>query len=188
MPGWVRRVGAAGQPGAAGCPAPGQRWLARWDRLFTSVASGLSALRDPRRLFGALFWTAALWLSAIGTIYFGIGAFERAHQSLPLATFVLACLGGAVSIPSSPGQIGVYEFTAKITLALNGVPEDMALAIGLTMHAMNLFPLIVLGAIGLGLEGESLGRLAQETAAWVARARGRGPAPAMPVEGKTLDA
>jgi uncharacterized protein (TIRG00374 family) len=167
---------------------PAERWLARWERLFASVTSGLSALRDLPRLLVVLFWTAALWLSAIGTIYFGIGAFERAHQSLPLATFVLSCLGGAVSIPSSPGQIGVYEYTARLTLGLNGMPDDLALTIGLVMHAMNLLPLIVLGAIGLGLEGESLGRLAQETAAWLARARGGSPAPAVAAEGKTIDA
>lgn len=152
---------------------------ARWSQRLDGALDGLSSLREPRRLALALFWTAVIWLASIGTIYYGALAFVD-EVPLATATFVLAAVGLGVAVPSSPGQVGVYELAAAYALEITGVARPTALAIALALHAVNLLPLVALGAFALVQEGESLQRLASETLAWIARTRPPAEPPAEP--------
>ena len=145
---------------------------ARWSQRLAGALAGLSSLRDPRRLIQVIGWTAAVWIMAVASIYLGARAFLPV---LPIssAVFVLAALGLGVAVPSSPGQIGVYEGTARYAFMVAGVDATQGLAIGVIVHVINLLAVIVFGAIALSREGESLGRLAAETTAWLARVQGK---------------
>lgn len=148
---------------------------ARWSQRLAGALAGLSSLRDPRRLFPVIGWTAAVWILAVASIYLGALAFLPAVP-VSTAVFVLAALGLGVAVPSSPGQIGVYEGTARYAFMLAGVDATQGLAIGVTVHVINLLAVVAFGLVALSREGESLGRLAAETTAWLARVQGKGAA------------
>ncbi len=172
-PGLVQRLGDPVIARVFGRSGP------RWSRRLADALAGLSSLREPRRLILVLLWTAAIWVCAIGTIYCGARAILPAVP-LSTAVFVLAALGLGVAVPSSPGQIGVYEWTARTAFALTGVGESQGLPIGIIMHVINLLPLVVFGVIALSREGESLGRLTAETSSWLARLQRQGKDDAPP--------
>jgi uncharacterized protein (TIRG00374 family) len=134
----------------------------RWPRLvdfgsekLRSFLDGLSALADPGRFLVAFSWMALSWLLAIFVQYLVLKAFIPEAQVL-WAAFSLAVAALGVAIPSSPGNIGVYEAAYVYALSFFDVPLPQALAYALTSHVMIYLVTGSLGAYGLTLEGENI--------------------------------
>jgi uncharacterized protein (TIRG00374 family) len=134
----------------------------RWPRLVAfgrdkirSFLNGLSALADPRRFMEAFCWMALSWLLAVIVHYLVLKAFVPDAQVL-WAAFALGVAALGVSIPSSPGNIGVYEAAFVYGLSFFDVPLPQALAFALTSHGMFYLVTGILGAYGLTMEGESI--------------------------------
>ena len=115
---------------------------------FASAASafgaGLQVLGRPRLLAEAFAWSVGLWLMS-GAVFLMVG--ESLGIRLPvwsmfLLTFVV-CVG--ISLPSSPGFIGIMEWACVLGLALVGVQGPEALAFALLYHVTQIGPLLVLG-------------------------------------------
>jgi len=139
----------------------------RWPRLVAfgrekirSFLSGLSALADPRRFIEAFGWMALSWLMAVFVHFLVLKAFVPEAQVL-WAAFALGVAALGVAIPSSPGNIGIYEAAFVYALSFFDVPLPQALAFALTSHGMFYLVTGVLGAYGLSQEGESILNLFQ---------------------------
>jgi uncharacterized protein (TIRG00374 family) len=114
--------------------------------------SSLGILTDPLRLLKVFGWMLISWAIALFYQYLLLRAFFPDGQ-LIWAVFALGALALGVSIPSSPGNIGLYE--ASITLALSafGVDQSVAFAYALTSHVLSLLVTTLLGSFGLVREG-----------------------------------
>ena len=53
----------------------------------------------------------------------------------------------ALVIPSSPGYIGTYHYLCQLSLAMFGVPVSTALTFATVVHAIDFFPVFILGLI-----------------------------------------
>ena len=53
----------------------------------------------------------------------------------------------AIMIPVSPGNVGVFQIACVIGLGFFGIPKDDALAFSIVLHAVELAPVFILGAI-----------------------------------------
>jgi uncharacterized protein (TIRG00374 family) len=119
-------------------------------------AEGLAVVRTPHRLLSALLWSFPLWLS----IGFGIWTVTEAFGiGLPFTgTFLLiALLVVGVSVPT-PGGVGGFEAAVQIGLtSFYGVPNDRAVGTALVLHAVSVFPTIVLGLLFLLQDGLGFG-------------------------------
>ena len=109
-----------------------------------SFGAGLQAFRSPAALARAGAWSLAMWVVA-GAVFLQVG--ESLGLNLPfwsifLLSFVV-CLG--ISLPSSPGFIGVMEGATVVGLALLGVTGPEALAFALLYHLTQIAPLVILG-------------------------------------------
>lgn len=142
-------------------------WGRRWPRLVAfgrdkirSFLGGLSALADPSRFLQAFGWMALSWLLASFVQYMVLKAFVPDAQLL-WATFSLGVAALGVAIPSSPGNIGVYEATFVYALSFFDVPLPQALAFALTSHGLFYLVTGIFGAYGMTLEGESILNLFQ---------------------------
>jgi hypothetical protein len=51
----------------------------------------------------------------------------------------------ASAVPSTPGQLGVFEATAAWALVASGVAESTALACGMLYHLIHIVPSLVAG-------------------------------------------
>ena len=117
------------------------------DRFSSAVSAfgvGIQIVGKPGLLLEAFFWSAASWLVSCGT-------FLLVGQSLGLtlpfwSTFLLTfivCVG--ISLPSSPGFIGIMEGACVLGLGFVNVRGPEALAFALLYHLTQLLPLVVLG-------------------------------------------
>jgi hypothetical protein len=140
--------------------APATR-AARWVERLESFLRGLEALRDWRTALPAMLLLTATWLAWLLEYTVLLRAFVPAAG---LGDGLVALVGSALGmmIPSSPGGIGVYEAAVVGALAVIRIDAETALAYAVSVHALNSVGVIVLGLIGLGVEGQTLERLMQE--------------------------
>jgi hypothetical protein len=127
-------------------------WLER--RMLTmlgTMTEGLRGLRAPRHVIPITLYSVGIWLFLALSVWTGLHA---AHLDLPLAAAwtVLAFLGLGVSLPSSPGFVGVIQAATVLALALFAVPRTEALSFSLLLHASQFFPVTALGLLCLFLE------------------------------------
>jgi uncharacterized protein (TIRG00374 family) len=129
-------------------PTVPRDWLARQAR--QGLAS-LSVIRKPGVLLRLLVWSAVIWATSVAT---NLLVFRS--MGLPLsvwaAVLLLAVLQVGVSVPSSPGKIGVFHYLTVLTLTVFGVPKDVALGYAVILHLVVYLPIALVGAACLWRE------------------------------------
>jgi uncharacterized protein (TIRG00374 family) len=153
-------IGLAGAVATAILPRTASLWesLARTLRLppvirnlltpiLEQIFLGLRAFHDGRRLSKFALLTVLVWLSDACAIVVGSRALAL-HISFPVALLLLAGVGFASAIPSTPGFIGIYQFICVSILTLFGISRDGALAFALVSQVMGYLVTLALGAPG----------------------------------------
>ena len=129
-------------------------WLERFQE-------GLGALRGGVHLVWILLYSLAIWLVAsalpmiAGFLALGIEFPSRA-EAIAAAWAMLAAIGVAVAVPSTPGFIGPFHLAAKVALQRFGVAPETAVACGTVIHAMMWVSITGLGLLVLRLRSTSL--------------------------------
>lgn len=123
--------------------------------LLGTMTDGLRGLRAPRHLVPIVLSSVGIWLFLGWSIW---TALRAAHLDLPLvaAFAVLAFLGLGVSLPSSPGFVGIVQAATVLALALFAVPRPEALSFSLLLHASHFVPITATGLLFLLTEQISL--------------------------------
>ena len=62
---------------------------------------------------------------------------------------ILAAVGFSVILPAAPGALGVFEAATVVALAAYDISASEALSYAFTLHAVNLIPYIVAGAVAV---------------------------------------
>jgi glycosyltransferase 2 family protein len=124
-------------------------------RLLDVMIEGLRGLRAARHIGPIVAYSVGIWLSLALSVW---TALHAAHLDLPLvaAWTLLAFLGLGVSLPSSPGFVGVIQAATVLALTLFAVPRTEALSFSLLMHASQFFPITIVGLLYLLVEQVSL--------------------------------
>jgi uncharacterized membrane protein YbhN (UPF0104 family) len=127
------------------------------------MADGLQSTRRLRQLVPIVIWSVVIWLFIVFSFW---TAFRAASLDLPLlaATTVIAFVGLGVSIPSSPGFIGIIQAATVLALSFFGVPRADALSFSLLLHASQFVPVTVWGLALLVVEHVSLSAASQRPA------------------------
>jgi uncharacterized protein (TIRG00374 family) len=123
--------------------------------LLGTMTEGLRGLRTPRHAIPLTLSSVGVWFLLALSVW---AAMHSAHLDLPLVAswVVLAFLGLGVSLPSSPGFVGVVQAATVLALALFAVPRTEALSFSLLLHASQFFPITTVGLVCLLLEHVSL--------------------------------
>jgi uncharacterized protein (TIRG00374 family) len=131
-----------------------ERWQAGVRSSLQSGLSALDVLRSRGQLFRVAFWTALVWLMAVGVNYL---VFRALDLQLPLeaAMFLLLVLQVGIVLPSAPGRIGVFEYICVLVLGIYGLESSQALGYGILLHAVVFLPMAVLGLVFWGLLGSN---------------------------------
>jgi glycosyltransferase 2 family protein len=127
----------------------------RIEGLLDTLDTGLAGIRAPSHLPSTVLWSALIWVSLIGTTW---ACLLAAHLDLGVvaALTTLAFLGLGVSLPSSPGFVGVIQAAAWAALRLFDVPLNEALSFSILLHVSQFVPVTVWGLILLLVEHVSL--------------------------------
>jgi uncharacterized protein (TIRG00374 family) len=113
-----------------------------------SLRRGLVALRDPKLALTAFVLTTVGWVLTSVSFWLLTLAFDL---ELPLVSgvLILAAVGFSVILPAAPGALGVFEAATVVALAAYDISASEALSYAFTLHAVNLIPYIVAGAVAV---------------------------------------
>ncbi len=113
-----------------------------------SLRRGLVALRDPKLALTAFVLTTVGWLLTSVSFWLLTLAFDL---DLPLVSgvLILAAVGFSVILPAAPGALGVFEAATVVALAAYDISASEALSYAFTLHAVNLIPYIIAGAVAV---------------------------------------
>ncbi len=113
--------------------------------LVHSAATGLTVIREPSRFAATFAWAMAHWF--MNALAFWLG-FRAVGITAPFtaALFVQGIIVIGVSVPSSPGFVGVFEAMAKLALPVYGVSEAQAVTWAIGFHVLSFIPITVIGA------------------------------------------
>lgn len=109
-----------------------------------SLGKSLAALNDAPTLLRSSFWSAVSELCDV--VMLGMVLHSVGVPVDPVAC-VLAFVVMNIStvLPSTPGQLGVFEATTAWALVAAGVPSEQALACGCLYHLVHVVPVFVVG-------------------------------------------
>jgi uncharacterized protein (TIRG00374 family) len=135
-----------------------------------TMSEGLRGVRAGHHFAPISLSTILIWMLFALSVWTGLRA---AHLDLPLAASwtVLAFLGLGVSLPSSPGYVGVVQAATVLALALFSVPRTEALSFSLLIHASQFIPVTLYGVVLLLVEHVSLSEATRTTGAPAASER-----------------
>jgi len=114
-----------------------RRWL-------FSLGRSLAQLNDAKTLARAFVWSTLSELCDV--VMLGLVMYSLGLPADPVAC-VLAFVVMNIStvLPSTPGQLGVFEATTAWALVATGVAPEQALAVGFLYHLVHVVPIFVVG-------------------------------------------
>jgi uncharacterized protein (TIRG00374 family) len=126
----------------------------RVEGMATSFVTGLVGITVSRVTISALAvtlvsWlvlTCSIWLLLLGTDF---GA------TFGMALLILIATNLVLVLPSGPAALGAFEAAVVVVLGAYGVDRAEALSFGLVLHALNLFPYLLVGYVALALHSRA---------------------------------
>ena len=144
------------------------------DRLLGTLGSALSgfdALNSVRANLVLWGWSLIVWATSGLFILTVMLAFHI--DAPPAAAFLLLCVTSlGMTVPSSPGYIGVYHWLVVSTLLIFGVERELAISFAFALHALTFVPLTLLGIFYMMRENYSLQSIEQGAMAGPGSAKG----------------
>jgi uncharacterized protein (TIRG00374 family) len=109
---------------------------------------GMRAFHDARRLIEFLALTVLIWsVDAVGAVITGTAL--GLQLPLSVAFLLIAGLGVASALPSTPGYVGIYQFVAVTVLTPFGFSRTTAIAYILVAQALMYVVIGFWGSLGL---------------------------------------
>jgi uncharacterized protein (TIRG00374 family) len=122
------------------------RWHTRAARAAAHFVEGLGAFRGRGRVFLVFSTSVAMWLADVAMYYIvgqafgldiGVGGY-----------FLLEGVGNlTLAVPATAAGIGTFDYLTLLAAQGIDVPTDKASAYVLTMHALTVVPITLLGAV-----------------------------------------
>jgi uncharacterized protein (TIRG00374 family) len=124
-------------------------------RLLIMARGGLSVLKAPVPLAGAILLQCLGWLLQLLAVWVAMKAFGI-DAPLPAAGLVLVLMNIATIVPLWPGNVGLVQAAVALPLRNYGVPYATGFAYGLALQALEMACGVGLGLLALAREGISL--------------------------------
>jgi uncharacterized protein (TIRG00374 family) len=131
-------------------PAAARRWIAERPAaalvtVVDNVAAGLDVLKKPKAVVACFGISLFIWgLQAVSFWVVSLGC-PGIRISLAEALAVLVIICFFIALPSAPGFWGLWEAGGVFALALFGVSAREAAGFTLANHAIQMFPVILVG-------------------------------------------
>lgn len=139
-PMWIRLLRRA--------PLP-DRWIVRLNGVLTNALQGLRTFHNISRFSQFFAMTALIWCLDASTAVICAYAIHVSLQPA-IAFLLLASLGLASALPSTPGYIGLFQFVAVAVLVPFGMSRADAVTFILLFQAANYVVVAIWASIGLG--------------------------------------
>jgi len=129
-----------------------------------SFIEGFQGITSPQLGLPLLLWSALIW-GVIAVYYWLVLVAFAPGQPFAAGLAVTSVTALGMTVPSSPGYIGVFELLTRETLVLFGMAAEPALSYALLAHAVVYFVYILLGLAGMVRQNLSYAEIQQRIAA-----------------------
>ncbi len=123
-------------------------FLTRFARRFIEVQENLKRISSPVMIVYAICISFLAWFSMSVALFLVIQALGITIPFVCIP-FVCALLNMGITIPSSPGYVGLYQFLLVYLLSIFGVPKHEGFTISILYHASWYIPYTVVGFLFL---------------------------------------
>jgi len=131
--------------------------------LIDNFAIGFELIRSPARILVCLGLSMLIWvLSALSYFIFALGC-PGIEITLSEMTAVMVIICIFIALPSVPGYWGLWEAGGIFALTLFGVSQKEAAGFTLANHAMQMFPVIIIGFTSAIVSGVNVWRTSFDT-------------------------
>lgn len=122
-------------------------------RIIENVGIGIQLIKRPKRMGVCLGLSAFIWfLAALSYYLFSLGCPDiRLTLAEISAMMVIICF--VIALPSVPGFWGLWEAGGVFAMMLFGVAEKDAAGFTLANHAVQMFPVILVGMASAWING-----------------------------------
>lgn len=130
--------------------ASARTWVRRYlsdplNHLIEHAAEGLLLFKHPAKLAACIGVTLAIWfLTALSYYTMALGC-PGLTLSLFQVSLMMVIICFFIALPSVPGYWGIWEAGGVFALTLFGIPSQTAAGYTLVSHAVQLFPVIIMG-------------------------------------------
>jgi uncharacterized membrane protein YbhN (UPF0104 family) len=144
----------------------GLPWAGRSDleKIASSLIDGFAGITTVRLGPPLLLWSVLIWAVISSFYWLVLLAFDAGQPFVAgLAVCSITALG--MTVPSSPGFIGVFEALARETMVLLGMRAGPALSYALVAHAIVYVVYSILGLISMAQQNLTYSQIQQRIAA-----------------------
>lgn len=131
-------------------------------RLVENFAAGFGLVKRPFKIVICILLSFLVWyLSALSYYLMALGCPGIKLTFLELsAVMIIVCF--FIALPSVPGFWGLWEAGGVFALSIFGVPAKEAAGMTLMIHAVSVFPVIIVGVISAVITGINIWRITYE--------------------------
>jgi glycosyltransferase 2 family protein len=118
-----------------------------------NLAQGFAMIKSVKKTGVCIIYTAVIWFFSAMSIYVmskGSPGIDLSFLEMA-AVMVIICF--FIALPSVPGFWGIWEAGGVFALALFGAPQTEAAGFILTNHAVQIFPVVIVGLISALITG-----------------------------------
>jgi glycosyltransferase 2 family protein len=127
--------------------------------IIENFASGFSFIKSPKLICICIIFSVTIWaLSSFSYYVFSIGC-PGINLSFAELTSVMLIVCFFIALPSAPGFWGLWEAGGVFAMLLFGVSEREAAGFTLANHAIQMFPVIIMGLISAFITGVDIRRV-----------------------------
>jgi hypothetical protein len=119
-------------------------FLAKFAKRIIEIQGNLKRIQSPLNIILFIVIAFLQWLSMSTALYF-VMLTLGVKISFIYVPFVCALLNMGLTIPSSPGYIGVYQFMLVYLLSIFDVPKYEGFAVSVLFHALWYIPYNLIG-------------------------------------------
>ena len=146
---WLSRVGVPDDPeGSALLRWLPDRWRGNGARITRQFIEGMSSLRDPQRIAGALLVSIVAWLAEV-SVYWMLGRAFGFELDAGEAIVLMIAANLVVSLPLTPWDIGPYEIAVTEAFVLLGGDRVDASAYAVGSHLVLLAWITISGLVAM---------------------------------------
>ena len=128
-------------------------------KIIENFASGFSFIKSPKLILICIIFSVIIWvLSALTYYVFSLGC-PGINLSFAEITSVMLIVCFFIALPSAPGFWGLWEAGGVFAMLLFGVSEREAAGFTLANHAIQMFPVIIMGLISALITGVDIRRV-----------------------------
>lgn len=135
------------------------------ENLSRSFLDGLKPMKSNFDYVIIFILSLLIWFGYWAVLYINFYTFNlTAEYNLGITTGLVMLVITTISVvvPSSPGYIGTYHWLCQVSLELFHVPRAFGLTYAIVVHALNFFPVFLVGFVLAWKEGIKISKVEKE--------------------------